>query len=83
MEYLSYNNKDHPNQNKNSHKSIIMWWNWASRFEFDRKLMETETTWLEFANGVKVLLELVEQILVSKDLYLKGQDCKSHSQGFR
>ena len=41
-----------------------MWWNNASRFEFDGKSMETGTaTWLEFSSGVKAI---VEQILASK-----------------
>ena len=42
-----------------------MWWNGASRFEFDRKYMETGTpTWSEFPNGGKAI---VEQILASQE----------------
>ena len=47
-----------------------MWWNSASRFEFDRKLMETETTtWLQFPNGGKANVEKIlalEEINKSK-----------------
>ena len=47
--------------------------------EFIGKSMETETTtWSEFANGVKAM---VEQILASKQRNPKEQDCESHSQG--
>ena len=42
-----------------------MRWNGASRCEFDGKSMETETTWSEFLNGGKVI---VEQILVSGEI---------------
>ena len=43
-----------------------MWWNMASRFEFDWTLMETETTtWSEFLHGGKVT---VEQILASEEI---------------
>ena len=57
-----------------------MWWNRASRFEFDGKLMEMETTtWSEFPNGGKAI---VYQILVSEVRNKsKEQDCESHSQG--
>ena len=42
-----------------------MQWNGASRCEFDGKSMETETTtWLEFFNGGKAI---VEQILASEE----------------
>ena len=42
-----------------------MQWNKASHCEFDGKLMETETTtWSEFCNGGKVI---VEQILASEE----------------
>ena len=40
-------------------------WNRASRFEFDKKSMETEaTTWLEFPNWGKAI---VEQVPASED----------------
>ena len=43
-----------------------MRWNGASRCEFDGKSMETEaTTWSEFPNGGKVI---VEQILASEEI---------------
>ena len=59
MEYLSNDHKNHPNQHENNHKQ----WNWASHFEFDGTSMETETTtWSEFPNGGKAILE---QILAS------------------
>ena len=42
-----------------------MGWNGASRYEFDGKSMETEpTTWSEFSNGEKAI---VEQILASEE----------------
>ena len=42
-----------------------MQWNGASRCEFDGKSMETETTtWLEFSNGGKAI---VEQIVASEE----------------
>ena len=42
-----------------------MRWNGASRWQFDGKSMETETTtWSEFPNGGKAT---VEQILVSEE----------------
>ena len=41
-----------------------MQWNRASCFEFDRKPMETETTWSEFPNGGKTI---VKKILVSEE----------------
>ena len=42
-----------------------MQWNRASRFEFDEKSMETETTtWSNFPNGGKAI---VEQLLASED----------------
>ena len=42
-----------------------MWWNRVSCFEFIGKSMETETTtWSEFPNGGKVI---VEQILASEE----------------
>ena len=38
-----------------------MQWNGASRFEFDRKSMETETTsWSEFPNGEKAIVEQIQ-----------------------
>ena len=40
-----------------------MQWNGASRWQFDGKSMETETTWSEFPNGGKAI---VEQILASE-----------------
>ena len=40
-----------------------MQWNRASHCEFDGKSMETETTWSEFPNGGKAI---VEQILASE-----------------
>ena len=42
-----------------------MQWNGASCFEFIEKSMETETTWSEFRNGGK---PIVEQILVSEEI---------------
>ena len=39
-----------------------MQWNKASRCEYDEKSMETKTTWSEFPNGGKTI---VEQILAS------------------
>ena len=42
-----------------------MWWNGASCCEYDVKSMETETTtWSEFLNGGKAI---VEQILASEE----------------
>ena len=42
-----------------------MWWNGASRCEFDGKSMETEKTiWSKFCNGGK---SIVEQILASEE----------------
>ena len=41
-----------------------MWWNKAFRGEFDGKSIETETTWSEFPNGGKAI---VEQTLVSEE----------------
>ena len=41
-----------------------MQWDRASCFEFIRKSMETETTWSEFHNGRKAILE---QILASEE----------------
>ena len=49
-----------------------MQWNEASRFEFDGKSMETETTtWSERPNGKKAI---VEQILASEERNSKEQD---------
>ena len=42
-----------------------MWWNKAFRGEFDGKSIETETTWSEFPNGGKAI---VEQILASEEI---------------
>ena len=42
-----------------------MQWNGASCFEFIGKSMETETTWSEFCNGGK---PIVEQILISEEI---------------
>ena len=43
-----------------------MRWNGASRFEFDGKSMETETTtWSEFLDGGKAI---VEQILALEEI---------------
>ena len=39
-------------------------WNRASHCEYDGKSMETETTWSEFHNGGKAI---VEQILASEE----------------
>ena len=48
-----------------------MQWNEASRFEFDGKSMETETTtWSERPNGKKAI---VEQILASEERNSKEQ----------
>ena len=41
-----------------------MWWNEASCFEFIGKSMETETTWSEFPNEGKAI---VEQILATEE----------------
>ena len=57
MEHLSNNHKDRPNQHENIHKLCN---------EFDGKSMETEaTTWSEFPNGEKAILE---QILASAEI---------------
>ena len=49
-----------------------MQWNEASRFEFDGKSMETETTtWSELPNGKKAT---VEQILAPEERNSKEQD---------
>ena len=46
-------------------QSCAIQWNGASPFEFDEKLMETETkTWLEYPNEAKAI---VEQILESEE----------------
>ena len=56
-----------------------MQWNRTSRFEFVGKSMETETTWSEFPNGGK---GIVQQVLVpEKEINPKEQDWESHSQG--
>ena len=63
MEHLSNDHKDHPNMHENSHKlcdetGILFW--------VIGKTMETETTtWLEFSNGEK---GIIEQILVSEEI---------------
>ena len=36
-----------------------MQWNGASRFQFLGKSMETETTWSEFSNGGKAIIEQI------------------------
>ena len=47
-------------------KVIAMRRNEASRFEFNGKSMETDTTtWLEFSNGGKAI---VEEIVASKEI---------------
>ena len=49
-----------------------MQWNEASRFEFDGKSIETETTtWSERPNGKKAI---VKQILASEERNSKEQD---------
>ena len=51
----------------------------ASRVEFDRKSMETEsTTWSGFPDGGKAS---AEQILVSEETNPKDKDCERHSLG--
>ena len=52
----------------------------ASRCKFDGKSLETETTtWSEFPNGGKAILE---QILASEERHKsKEQDCENHSLG--
>ena len=57
-----------------------MQWNWSFPFEFDGKVMETETTtWSEFINESKAI---VEQILASEEkINPEEQECGSHSQG--
>ena len=55
MEHLSNDHKGYPNQHRNSHKLL----------EFIGKSIKTETTtWLEFPNGEKVI---VEQMLASEE----------------
>ena len=61
MEHTSNDDKDYPNQHKNSHKLCN---ETAFSCEFDGKSMETvTTTWSEFPNGGKVI---VEQIITSE-----------------
>ena len=63
MEHLSNDHKNHPNQHKNSHKLHDETGHAVWCFG---KSMETETsTWSEFPNGMKVI---VEQILASKEI---------------
>ena len=58
----SNDHKDCPNQHKNS----LGQWNKASCYEYDGKSLETETTtWSEFPNGGK---DIVEQILASEEI---------------
>ena len=56
-----------------------MQWNGASCCEFDGKSMETETTWSEFPNGGKAI---VEQILASEEINPKEQDYENLSVEF-
>ena len=53
-----------------------MWWNGASCCEFDGKSMETETTWSEFPDGGKAI---VEQVLASEERNPKEQYYENHS----
>ena len=63
MEHLSNDHEDHPNQHENSHKPCGE--TGYPVFEFIEKSMETETTtWSEFTNGGKAI---VEQILASEE----------------
>ena len=57
-----------------------MWWNMASRSEFDGKSMQTEATaWSEFSDGRKAI---VEETLASEERNIsKMQDCESPSLG--
>ena len=62
MKHLSNDHEDQPNQHENSQ---AMPWKWAFHCEFYGKSMETETTtWSEFPNGGKAI---VEQILASEE----------------
>ena len=54
-----------------------MQWNRASHCEYDGKSMETETTWSEFHNGGKAI---VEQILGPEERNPK-EDCENQSLG--
>ena len=56
-----------------------MSWNETSPFKFDGKSVETETTtWLEFPNRDKVIVELIlASEVINKS---KKQDCGKHSQ---
>ena len=53
-----------------------MWQNGASCCEFDGKSMETETTWSEFPDGGKAI---VEQVLASEERNPKEQYYENHS----
>ena len=55
-----------------------MQWNGASCCELVGKSIETETTWSEFPNGGKAI---VEQILASEERNPKEQDYENHSLG--
>ena len=62
MEHLSSGHKDHLISTR---LVITMQWNMVSCCEFDAKSKETDTTtWSEFPNGGKAI---VEQILVSEE----------------
>ena len=78
MEHNSNDQEDRPNQHE---KSLARRWNETCRFEFNGKLLETETTaWLDFPNGWKAI---AEQILASEEINKsKRAGCDSHSQGF-
>ena len=52
---------------------------WGIPSEFDGKSMETETTWSEFPNGGKAI---VEQILASEEINPKEQDYENLSVEF-
>ena len=52
------------NKNSNSNKQCTEMWICETHCEYDGMSMETETTWSEFPNGGKVI---VEQILASEE----------------
>ena len=55
-----------------------MQWSGTSCFDFIGKFIETGTTWSEWPNERKAI---VEQILMSEERNLIKQGCQSHSQG--
>ena len=55
-----------------------MQWSGTSCFDFIGKFIETGTTWSEWPNERKAI---VEQILMSEERNLIKQGCQSRSQG--